>query len=176
MSPLLVSLAVVLEIVQAVGPAGPCDEKVAEAIYEAATERPIWSDREDGIERTVTILTSLAMHEGSKNPNASGDQGRSFGLYGIMQPVWKWPVADLKDPKISSVLALGLVRQSFTLCAHRPWKERLSWYAASSTCGDVHPVILGQSRARMKMADEMMGRFFPEHVKLVSPGKPKGTT
>lgn len=158
-----VALSIVLEVVRAAGPAGPCDERVAEAIHAVANASPILPT-EDGAERTATVLAALAAYEGRKDPNAEGDKvdgiPRSFGLYGIMQPVWKWPVRDLKDPLTSSVLAARLVRTSFVLCAHRPWNERLSWYAASSGCKDVHPVILAQSKLRMRLADELWNRFF----------------
>jgi len=143
--------------------------EISHAIAEASSVDPLFPQREDGAERTASILVSIAFHESRFHPNVIGDQGKSFGLFQIQPGTWKIDAKTLLLPRTAASVAIDLVRKSFAQCRKRPWQERLSWYAASATCETVSPTVLGKSIERMLLADKLFRRFFPERHDHVLP-------
>lgn len=164
-----VSSVIVLAMLRYLAQGTDAYHEIADSVASAANADPLF-EREDGAERSATQLVAIAWKESGFASNAVGDQGRSFGLYAIMASVWKVDANTLLSPRSSSPIALALVKRSHRQCAHRPWGERLTWYAASATCGEKSPnIAIGQSLERMHLADQLFKKFFPDHAHLAPP-------
>jgi len=51
-----------------------------------------------------------------------------MGLYRIPSPPTRIRANLLALPRTASLVAIDLMRTSFTACARMPWSERLAWY------------------------------------------------
>jgi hypothetical protein len=177
-----VSAVVVLALLRSLGGANGSEaghyEEISKALADAANADPLYTEREDGAARAVSVLGAIAWYESRLKPSAVGDGGRSFGLFQIMPAVWKVEADTLLSPRTAAPVALALVKRSFRECKKQPWGHRLAWYAASSTCepGKVHPKVLAQSALRMQLADKLFRQFFPEHVTIAASEPSKDPT
>lgn len=122
--------------------------EIAPAISVAANASPV---REEEEAWTAAMLVAIAWHESKLNRFAVGDGGRSFGLYQI-NVVWKFDKEVLFEPWKATPIATGILKRSYQTCIHRPWEERMSWYAASGKGCPTHPKIVAQSKERMLTA------------------------
>lgn len=136
--------------------------EIAMSIVKAANEDPLFPGHVAGAEATACILTALAWKESRFHANVIGDNGHSFGLYQIQPPTSKTRGELLLLPVNASIIATGLIHQSFSECKNLPWTDRLSWYIASAGCKDPHPVIRQKSRERLILAQQLFARFFPQ--------------
>jgi len=144
------------------GPHVPKYAEIANSIERASNHDPLFPDHVAGSEATASILTAIAFMESRFHTNAVGDNGRSFGLYQIQPPTAKTDASLLLLPVNASLIATGLIHQSFEQCKHLPWTHRLSWYVASAGCRSPHPVIVKKSMERLLLAQQLFARFFPQ--------------
>lgn len=124
--------------------------ETAEAIAKASSEDPLFAG-DAGPKKTAAVLVALAYFESNFNPNAIGDQGKSFGLFQIQPPTAKIDASLLQLPRNAAYVAIDLIRTSFSVCKDQPFAEKLAWYAAgSSKCLDAgkkpseHRLLLAQ--------------------------------
>jgi hypothetical protein len=92
---------------------------------------------------TAAVLTVWAWHESRFRRSVTGDKGKSLGLL----QTWRgWG-----EPSVA--LSLGLMHESFRVCADRPMEERFAWYAAGR---DGCSRRRGLSRSRVGEAERLM--------------------
>ena len=127
-------------------------ESTAQAIAKVvAEEEPLFAG-EMGREKTAAVLVSIAWFESTFDPHATGDHGRSHGLYQIQGK------GELSDPVDATRAALSLVRASFRVCRARTMDERLGWYAAG---GNDCERGLRESRHRLLKAKWLVKNHAP---------------
>jgi hypothetical protein len=117
--------------------------ETAEAIADVAShEAPLYAGQ-DGRDRTIALLVSLAWFESTFKPGAVGDQGKSHGLFQVQG------YGDLTDARDATRAALEILRQSFRVCKARPPSEWLGFYTSGrGTCENG----LRESRHRFQKA------------------------
>jgi hypothetical protein len=107
--------------------------ETAQAIVDASEESPLFKG-EDGPQRTAAVLVSLAWFESRFDQEALGDHGRSCGLFQIQPRTSGKTCEELQDADTAAREAIRLIRESFRVCARRPFSERLAWYAGGGSC------------------------------------------
>ncbi len=95
--------------------------KTAEGILEGAKREPVF---DGSILRTVALDVSLSWFESRFNPQAVGDNGKSWGLYQFQGHGKPEGVIE------QTIIANRLIKESFRVCKAKPLEDRLGWYAA----------------------------------------------
>jgi hypothetical protein len=122
-------------------PAAPWREtygETAAGMVEGARAVPVF-DGPQGVERTIALDAVLAWFESRFDRHAVGDcghegackkgeTGKAHGLYQVQAP-------EAGDARAQTVAANRMIRQSFKACAHRPFEERLAFYASGGPAG-----------------------------------------
>lgn len=132
--------------------------QTADAIVRAAEDAPLFKGP-DGIARTVVLLVSVASFESRFDPSAKGDGGASLGLFQVQPATAAVRAEMLLEPHSASTIALGVMRQSFRVCASLPQEERLAWYAAGGPSCRASGVE--KARHRWARAVELLKKFPP---------------
>ncbi len=113
-----------LIIAQPIAPWRDNYENVARGIASAVEENEPLFKGDNGREKTAALLVSLAWYESRFDVFATGDKGKSHGLYQQQR------MGNLSDPKEATVVAIGQLRLSMRICRGRVTEELLGWYAA----------------------------------------------
>jgi len=124
LNPFFVRVLAILIYLQPVAPWSNTYADTAHAITDVTEESSPLFAGPMGRERTIALLVSLAWFESHFNPEASGDNGMSHGLYQQQR------FGELRDPHEATVVALRELRISFRICRGHPASEGLGWYAA----------------------------------------------
>lgn len=134
---------------QPVAPWRDSYESTARGILEGAQMEPIFQG-ESGLRRTVALDVALAWFESRFDPNASGDGGKSRGLYQVQFS------GEPESVVQQTIRANRMIRDSFRVCWARPLEERLGWYASGGpNC--LREGGIRASRHRMGKAKMMLG-------------------
>lgn len=116
----------ILALMIALQPAAPWRssyDATAQAIADVTRdEAPLFAGA-DGRARTAAVLVSVAWFESTFKPGATGDHGRSHGLFQVQGH------GTLDDPHDATRAALVELRASLHVCRKRPLAERLAFYA-----------------------------------------------
>lgn len=81
-----------------------------------------------GREWCAGLLVEMSWHESRFQQDARHDHGAGYGLFGTHEATLGRPVPGDADGQAEA--ALELLRQSWRICASRPFEDRLGWYAA----------------------------------------------
>ncbi len=139
----------ILSLMLLVQPNAPWKEQyptIANAIAIVGQDsKPLFSG-DKGLEKTAAVLVSLAWFESRFDIHATGDHGRSHGLY------QQQGRGELADPLEATRVAIETIRQSQKVCSNLGTLEMLGWYAAGGEgCRG-----LRESRHRMNKAMWLM--------------------
>lgn len=127
--------------------------KTADAFAYAAVTDPLPGPdgRPDAI-LTAATLVIWAKHESTFKPGVHGDSGASTGILQVSHAyaarLLHRPEADVRaellDPATAAPIWLAAARESFRVCKHHPYAERLAQLAYGPDCD--HRLDLARSR------------------------------
>jgi hypothetical protein len=164
----------VMKVLYSVEPYCPHHGEISEAITGAANADPLFPDRFDGCFRTAAILVALAWLTSRFRPNIVGNNGTTFGLYGIRPPAsdanGKAITTNmLSNPRDASYIAIDLIRESMRKDCGRTWEERLFGYWDAQA----HDSPMHQSLQVMLLADNITKNHFPPEMRALPPPLPE---
>jgi|HubBroStandDraft_5_1064220.scaffolds.fasta_scaffold70304_2 hypothetical protein len=127
--------------------------RTADAFARAAVAEPLPGPdgRPDAI-LTAATLVLWAKHESTFKPGAAGDSGASTGIMQVSHAyaaaLLHRPVEDVRaellNPETAAPIWLAVARESFRVCKHHPYPERLAQLAYGPDCD--HRLDLARSR------------------------------
>jgi hypothetical protein len=100
--------------------------ETAAGIAEAAGQDPLLTN-ESGAEITASLLVAVAFEASRLDPYSHG--GGRVGLFRIRPPTYPRPEPNvLLLPRSAALVAIDLMRTSFSTCVRMPWEKRLAWF------------------------------------------------
>jgi hypothetical protein len=130
-------------------PWSPTFEKTAEAIVKVSDAEPLF--KEQGEERTASLLVALAWYESRLKPDARSKDGKNYCLYQIDKGALPDAKRSLEDPEMCTRTAVKMLRQSLETCKSRAPDDRLAMFV-SGHCDRGGP----ESRYRMFLAKKLL--------------------
>ncbi len=155
-----------LNKIEPFGPFVPQYGELSEAIAQASNEDPLFPEDEHGCRKTAAILIAVAWYESRFQPNAVGNQGKSFGLYQI-RPVEGVPSNAVTNPRSASFVVIDQIRTSFEACKNQPYGERLLCYVSSNGPASTKQEAVKKSYDRLLMAMRIWPMLIPPPVALL---------
>jgi hypothetical protein len=157
-----------MKVLMAIDPYCQFNGEISEAIAAGANQDPLFPSRPDGCARTAAILCALAWFGSNFFPTRVGNNGHTFGLYGIKPPpadVLGKPIVmnQLTNAHDATLIAIDLVRSSLLQARERGggWEEGLLDYFTSCSMHD-NAKSLFKSFEVIAMADDIVAKHWSE--------------